>query len=49
MSGAFTGALSERLGAFALANGGTFVSRRNRGTAVDLQAQLLRVIQERSL
>jgi transcriptional regulator with GAF, ATPase, and Fis domain len=46
--GAFTGALSERLGAFALANGGTLFLDEIGELPLTLQAQLLRVIQERS-
>jgi transcriptional regulator with GAF, ATPase, and Fis domain len=46
--GAFTGALSERLGAFALANGGTLFLDEVGELPLPLQAQLLRVIQERS-
>jgi len=46
--GAFTGASSERLGAFALANGGTLFLDEIGELPLPLQAQLLRVIQERS-
>ena len=46
--GAFTGALSERPGAFALANGGTLFLDEVGELPLPLQAQLLRVIQERS-
>jgi len=46
--GAFTGAVSERLGAFALANSGTLFLDEIGELPLPLQAQLLRVIQERS-
>lgn len=46
--GAFTGALSERLGTFALANGGTLFLDEIGELPLPLQAQLLRVIQEGS-
>ena len=46
--GAFTGAVSERLGAFALANSGTLFLDEVGELPLPLQAQLLRVIQERS-
>lgn len=44
--GAFTGAVSERDGAFALANGGTLFLDEIGELPLTLQAQLLRVIQE---
>lgn len=44
--GAFTGAVSERNGAFALANGGTLFLDEIGELPLPLQAQLLRVIQE---
>lgn len=44
--GAFTGAQSERQGAFALANGGTLFLDEIGELPLPLQAQLLRVIQE---
>ena len=46
--GAFTGAVSERDGAFALANGGTLLLDEIGELPLNLQAQLLRVIQERT-
>jgi transcriptional regulator with GAF, ATPase, and Fis domain len=46
--GAFTGAMTERHGAFALANGGTLFLDEIGELPLPLQAQLLRVIQERS-
>src|SRR5258708_12987425 len=46
--GAFTGAVAERLGAFALANSGTLFLDEVGELPLPLQAQLLRVIQERS-
>jgi transcriptional regulator with GAF, ATPase, and Fis domain len=45
--GAFTGASAERQGAFALANGGTLFLDEIGELPLTLQAQLLRVIQER--
>jgi transcriptional regulator with GAF, ATPase, and Fis domain len=46
--GAFTGALTERHGAFALANGGTLLLDEIGELSLPLQAQLLRVVQERT-
>lgn len=46
--GAFTGAVSERNGAFALANGGTLFLDEIGELPLPLQAQLLRVVQERT-
>jgi transcriptional regulator with GAF, ATPase, and Fis domain len=46
--GAFTGALSERHGAFALANGGTLFLDEIGELPLAMQAELLRVIQERT-
>lgn len=46
--GAFTGALTERHGAFALANGGTLFLDEIGELPLHLQAQLLRVIHERT-
>ena len=46
--GSFTGASSERQGAFALANGGTLFLDEIGELPLVLQAQLLRVIQERT-
>jgi transcriptional regulator with GAF, ATPase, and Fis domain len=46
--GAFTGAASERDGAFALANGGTLFLDEIGELPLPLQAQLLRVVQEHS-
>jgi transcriptional regulator with GAF, ATPase, and Fis domain len=46
--GAFTGALSQRDGAFAMANGGTLFLDEVGELPPNLQAQLLRVIQERT-
>jgi transcriptional regulator with GAF, ATPase, and Fis domain len=46
--GAFTGALTERQGAFALANGGTLFLDEIGELPLPLQAQLLRVVQERT-
>jgi transcriptional regulator with GAF, ATPase, and Fis domain len=45
--GAFTGAVTERHGAFALANGGTLFLDEIGELPLPLQAQLLRVVQER--
>jgi len=46
--GAFTGAVAERQGAFALANGGTLFLDEVGELSLPLQAQLLRVVQERT-
>jgi transcriptional regulator with GAF, ATPase, and Fis domain len=46
--GAFTGALSERQGAFAMANGGTLFLDEIGELPLLIQAQLLRAIQERT-
>ncbi len=46
--GSFTGASTERQGAFALANGGTLFLDEIGELPLPLQAQLLRVIQERT-
>jgi len=46
--GAFTGAVAARDGAFALANGGTLLLDEIGELPLPLQAQLLRVIQERT-
>jgi transcriptional regulator with GAF, ATPase, and Fis domain len=46
--GAFTGAVSERDGAFTLANGGTLFLDEIGELPLPLQAQLLRVVQERT-
>ena len=46
--GAFTGALTERHGAFALANGGTLLLDEIGELSLPLQAQLLRAVQERT-
>ncbi len=46
--GAFTGAMSEREGAFAMANGGTLFLDEIGELPLPMQAQLLRVIQEHS-
>jgi transcriptional regulator with GAF, ATPase, and Fis domain len=46
--GAFTGAVSQRAGAFALADGGTLFLDEIGELPLRLQAQLLRVVQERT-
>jgi transcriptional regulator with GAF, ATPase, and Fis domain len=46
--GAFTGAVSQRTGAFALADGGTLFLDEIGELPLRLQAQLLRVVQERT-
>ncbi len=46
--GAFTGAITMRDGAFALANGGTLFLDEIGELPIELQAQLLRVIQEKT-
>jgi transcriptional regulator with GAF, ATPase, and Fis domain len=46
--GAFTGAMTERHGAFALANGGTLFLDEIGELPIPLQAQMLRVVQERT-
>ncbi len=47
VKGAFTGALSDKEGHFELANGGTLFLDEVGNLSVDIQAALLRVIQER--
>jgi formate hydrogenlyase transcriptional activator len=46
--GAFTGAMAQRIGRFEMANGGTLFLDEIGDMALDLQAKLLRVLQERS-
>lgn len=47
--GAFTGALSKRLGRFELASGGTLLLDEVSEIPINLQAKLLRVVQEQEL
>lgn len=47
VKGAFTGALSDKEGHFELANGGTLFLDEVANLGIDIQASLLRVIQER--
>ncbi|WP_115719457.1 sigma-54 dependent transcriptional regulator [Gallaecimonas mangrovi] len=47
--GAFTGAVSSQVGKFELANGGTLLLDEISEMPLDLQAKLLRVLQEREL
>ena len=44
--GAFTGALTQRIGRFEMANGGTLFLDEIGDLALDLQVKLLRVLQE---
>lgn len=46
--GAFTGAVSQRIGRFEMANGGTLFLDEIGDMALDLQAKLLRVLQEQA-
>ena len=46
--GAFTGAMTQRIGRFEMANGGTLFLDEIGDMALDLQAKLLRVLQEQS-
>ncbi len=46
--GAFTGAVSQRIGRFEMANGGTLFLDEIGDMALDLQAKLLRVLQEQT-
>ncbi len=46
--GAFTGAVTQRLGRFEMANGGTLFLDEIGDMALDLQAKLLRVLQEQT-
>jgi len=47
--GAFTGAFEKRIGRFELANGGTFFFDEIGNLSLDIQAKLLRVIQEKEI
>lgn len=49
ISGAFTGATAARVGKFEYANGGTLFLDEIESMPLDLQTQLLRVLQERSI
>jgi two-component system NtrC family response regulator len=49
VKGAFTGAVRDKKGKFELADGGTLLLDEITELAVDLQAKLLRVLQERSV
>lgn len=49
VKGAFTGAISEREGFFQAANGGTLFLDEITNTSLNIQAKLLRVIQEREV
>ena len=48
VKGAFTGAISERAGLFALGDGGTVFLDEVAELSLDIQARLLRVVQERT-
>ena len=49
VKGAFTGAIKDRKGKFELASGGTLLLDEIGDLAIDLQAKLLRVLQEQSV
>ena len=49
VAGAFTGATNARIGKFEYANGGTLFLDEIESMPLDLQAQLLRVLQERTI